>query len=566
MIASRLASAVIAALVVGSLASAQVETVRSSVDSSGIEGNDSSGADWNDGQMGAVISADGHVVAFASRASNLVSGDMNGMWDVFVHDMVSGLTERISVDSSGAEADGDSSWPALSSDGVIVTFTSSATNLIGNDTNGSGDVFVHDRSTGLTELVSMDSNGVQGNHWSDSPSMSTDGQIIAFSSSSSNLVASDTNGVIDIFVRNRSTGVTERVSVDSTGTESDGESRFPAVSADGLIVSFASAATNLVVGDSNGVDDVFTGDLATGITDRVSVDSTGTQGNSNSGWSGPSPLSSNGQVVAFASDASNLVAGDTNKKRDIFVRDRAGGTTEIVSVNSLGVEGNGNSDLPAVSADGQNVAFESDASRLVAGDGNGCRDVFVHHRQGGFTERVSVDSSGAESSWLSIQSSMSADGYLVMFENPGSDLIIGDNNGAWDVFANGCTTDASWSNYGNGWPGSNGIPGFTSRSNPVLGTTITLDLGNSSSNPTVGLVFLGYQRTSIHSNWGGDLLVVPAITIPITLSYGGDTFTGRIWNDPSLCGSAIDLQAVEADSGASKGVSFTAGLELVLGR
>src|SRR5439155_932379 len=188
-------------------------TTRVSVDSSGAEGNDES--------YGSSISADGQIVAFESMASNLVAGDTNSYADVFVHDRSTGLTERVSVDSSGAEGNSGSYDPSISADGQIVVFQSYASNLVAGDTNGVFDIFVHDRSTGLTERVSVDSSGAEGNGYSADSSISADGQIVAFESMAKNLVAGDTNATYDVFVHDRSTGRTERVSVDSSGAEAN---------------------------------------------------------------------------------------------------------------------------------------------------------------------------------------------------------------------------------------------------------------------------------------------------------------------------------------------------------
>jgi cold shock CspA family protein len=215
------------------------------------------------------------------------------------------------------------------------------------------------------------------------------------------------------------------------------------------------------------------------------------------------------------------------------------------------------------------VAFASGATNLVAGDTNGFDDVFVHDRATGITERVSVDSSGVEGNDYSSNSNrraISADGQVVAFGSLATNLVAGDTNGTEDVFVHESCEIATWSNYGAGFPGTNGIPAITSQQNPVLGTTITIDVANSYGNPTVGLLFIGFQQTIVPTNKGGDLLVVPALTAPITFSYGGDSFTGDIPDDHTLCGVAVDVQVIEADPGAAKGMSFTAGLELVLGR
>jgi Tol biopolymer transport system component len=531
------------------------DTTRVSVNSSGTQGNGDS--------LDPAISADGEIVAFASLADNLVAGDKNRSYDVFVHDRPTGTTERVSIDSSGAEGHGNSKGPSISSDGRFVAFFSDASNLVSGDTNGFLDVFVHDRQTGTTERVSVDSVGSEGNSDSDTPWISADGMIVAFWSLASNLVSGDANGVSDIFVHDRQTGTTERISVDSAGTESNGTSTHASISADGQRVAFVSFGSNLVSGDTNGAADVFLHDRQAGTTERLSVDSAGTEANSSSYGAS---ISADGQLVAFASFGSNLVSGDTNGAADVFVHDRATGTTELVSVDSTGTEGNSDSYDPSISADGQIVAFWSNASNLVSGDSNGRIDIFAYERQTGTTELVSVASDGTQGNFNSANPTTCADGHIVAFESSASNLVVGDTNGSEDVFIHElCITPASWSNYGAGFPGTNGVPSFTSQQNPMIGTTITLDLGNSYGNPTAGLLFVGFQRADLHSNWGGDLLVAPALVIPTSFSYGGNSYSGDLPSDWELCGFVIDLQAIEADPGAAKGVSFTPGLELLLG-
>jgi len=549
-----LESAALGVLLLAAPADGQ-ETTRVSVKSSGEQGNGNSAL--------SAISADGRIVAFSSDASNLVAGDTNGTVDVFVHRRSAGITRRVSVDSSGVQGNGDSLDPSISADGLIVAFGSYASNLVSGDRNGYPDIFVHDRSTGITERVSVDSSGKQGNSDSYDPSISADGQIVAFYSHATNLVASDTNGTIDVFVHDRSTGLTERVSVNLSGAEGNSQSELPSISADGQIVAFESYASNLVAGDTNGFFDIFVHDRSTGRTKRVSVDSSGAEGNSHSEL--PS-ISADGQIVTFHSAASNLVVGDTNVNWDVFVHDPSTGITERVSVDSSGAEGNGASFVSAISSDGQIVAFESVASNLVAGDTNGVVDAFVHDRSTGITERVSVDSSGKQGNSSSEYPSISADGQIVAFQSRASNLVVGDTNGNWDVFVHErCAIDATWTNYGAGFPGTNGVPSFTSRSDPVLGTTLTLDLANSHGASTVGLLFAGFQRTQIHLSLGGDLLVVPVFMLVVGLPPGGTSIIGDIPIEHELCGFPIDLQALELDPGAANGVSFTPGLELLLG-
>src|SRR5438034_1099294 len=243
-------------------------TERVSVASGGTtEGNDTS--------LGSALSADGRFVAFTSAAPDLVAGDTNGVSDVFVHDRQTGATERVSVDSAGTQGNGESTDVALSADGRFVAFTSAAPDLVTGDTNGVADVFVHDRQTGTTERVSVDSAGTQANGAGTGVALSADGRFVAFTSAAPDLVAGDTNGAADVFVHDRQTGRTERVSVDSAGTQANGASCGGALSADGRFVAFASAAPDLVAGDTNGAADVFVHDRQTGTTERVSVDSAG---------------------------------------------------------------------------------------------------------------------------------------------------------------------------------------------------------------------------------------------------------------------------------------------------
>ena len=271
------------------------------------------------------ISADGRFVAFAAWARNLAPGDTNGFGDVFVHDRGTGTTERLSVDRTGTEANDTIHQPAISGDGHVVAFVSAATNLVPGDTNGQADVFVHDRPSGTTERVSVNSAGAEGDGSSERPTLSADGRYVAFSSSATNLVPGDTNGQSDVFVHDRRTGTTERVSVDSAGTEANGWSERPSISADGRFVAFCSYATNLVPRDTNGRWDEFVHDRQTHTTERVSVDSAGTEGN---GDSRGASLSADGRFVAFASDANNLVPWDTNSVTDVFVRDRSSASSE----------------------------------------------------------------------------------------------------------------------------------------------------------------------------------------------------------------------------------------------
>jgi Tol biopolymer transport system component len=416
-------------IVTFSFASAWAQTTaRVSVDSNGVQGNNGSGAYYRPTS----ISADGRYVAFFTRASNLVPGDTNGAEDVFVHDRQTGTTTRVSVDSAGLQANFDCWAPSISADGRYVAFWSLASNLVQGDTNGTADVFVRDGQTGATTRVSLDSAGLQGNAGSGDPSISADGRYVAFDSGASNLVPGDTNGAQDVFVHDRQTGTTMLVSVDSSGLQGNRHSSRPSISADGRYVAFTSDAANLVPGDTNGITDTFVHDCQTGATRRVSVDSAGLQADGAS-YGFPS-ISADGRFVAFENAATNLVPGDTNGWEDVFVHDWQTGVTTRVSVGSLGQQANFIGEYPSISADGRFVAFASEASNLVPGDTNGDWDTFVHDCQTGVTARVSVDSAGVQGNGASSMPSISADGRCVAFWSLAGFLVPGDTNNTDDIF------------------------------------------------------------------------------------------------------------------------------------
>jgi hypothetical protein len=421
-------------------------------------------------------------------------------------------------------------------------------------------MYLRDRSTATTEVVSTGIWGA-GNGVSDNGTITTDGSLVSFSSASDNLVWGDSNLVADIFLRDRAAGTTTRISLSPTGFQANAPSALPRITPDGRFVVFWSSASNLVTGDTNATRDVFVYDVSAGTIERDSVDSSGAEGNDRSA---AGSISADGRFVAFHSAATNLVSGDTNGAADIFVHDRTTGVTERVSVDSAGGEADDDSSVASISSDGRFVAFQSSATNLVSGDTNGREDIFVHDRSTGTTTRVSVDSNGTEANLFSHGPKISGSGATVAFQSFASNLVTGDTNYVADIFVNDSDV-AAWTNYGAGFPGTNGVPTFTSSGDPTLGTSITLDLANSLAQPTIGLLFAGVQRATLHTNRGGDLLLLPLLAIPIAFSYSGDQFPWSIPADGTLAGLTIDLQAVEADVGAAKGVSFSAGLELAVG-
>ncbi len=284
-----------------------------------------------------------------------------------------------------------------------------------------------------TERVSVSSAGGQGDAASAGAAVSASGRFIAFASDAANLVAGDTNGVADIFVRDRRLGITRRVSIGPRGSESNGPSSLPAISADGRFVAFISEGSNLVVKDTNDTRDVFVRDLLKGTTRRVSVSSAGGQGNA-----GIEPyriaISGNGRFVTFASGASNLVPKDRNDCSDVYVRDRWHGTTRLVSRSSAGAPGNTCSFTSAISPDGRFVAFDSYASNLVGGDTNDASDVFVRDLRTATTRRVSVSSAGVQGAENSFDPAISAGGRFIAFDSFADNLVPGGTSAAFSVF------------------------------------------------------------------------------------------------------------------------------------
>ena len=422
--------------------------------------------------------------------------------------------ERVSVESgTGAEADEGSYVPgAITPDGRFVAFLSSATNLsnnVGEDTNGAADVFVRDRELGTTERVSVaNDTGTQAADGVDASidatlGISADGRYVAFASFSNDLVPGDTNecengetlgGCADVFVRDRMTGVTERVSVGPGGLQGDGNSRFPRISDDGRYVAFASSATNLLGpgNDTNGIDDVFVHDRVTHTTERVSVGNDGQEAVGADAEDRHLDMSPDGRYVVFDFRSTNLPNGDTHvgPQLDVFVRDRVAGTTDQVGIAGFGdflfvpsispdgryvvaqlqsvtnpysgdivikdrqtgtfelidvkpdgsVPDIGFSLAPTVSADGRFVLFGSDASDLLGSghDTNGTNDLFIRDRLLGITTRV-TGAGGAQpdASNFDVHGQISRDGYSVLFSSSATNFIAADGNDASDVFLKG---------------------------------------------------------------------------------------------------------------------------------
>jgi uncharacterized repeat protein (TIGR01451 family) len=379
-----LTTLVAALAAVGLAAHSEGAIERISVSSTGAQGNQDSEA--------SSISSDARYVAFVSFADNLVPEDTNGAADIFVRDRLDGTTERVSVGANGRQSDGDSGVlglmgePDISADGRFVAFASMASNLAGRDSNQNSDVFVHDRATGTTELISVSLTGDPASGID--PSISGDGRFVSFTSAAFDLVPGDTGFRSHIYVRDRQSGTTERVDVANDGTLGDNEAFTSELSADGRYVAFDTFSDNLVPNDGDGSVDVFVHDRQTHVTEGISTvaPSTGLFRHSSL-----ASITRNGRFVGFSSDETNIVPGDTNNWTDAFLYDRDTDTVERVSVGTGGVQGDRGSFSPHAREDGRVVIFASDATNLVPGDTNDAVDVYRRNLDTGVTERLVWD-------------------------------------------------------------------------------------------------------------------------------------------------------------------------------
>ncbi|MEO0834643.1 MAG: hypothetical protein AAFY16_01380 [Cyanobacteria bacterium J06642_3] len=385
---------------------------RISVANNGTQANGQSGSNS--------ISDDGRFVTFESNATNLVAGDTNGQTDTFIYDSSNQTVELISLAPDGSLANGSSNSGSISGDGDYIAFASFADNLVPNDNNEQRDIFLYDRVNETTELISIASDGTQANGLSLFSTTNANGRYVVFESNADNLVANDTNGTKDIFVRDRVNQTTSRIKVGLNGAQANSDLNLGSISDDGRYISFWSDASNLVAGDSNGFSDVFVYDRVNQTTELVnSINGADANGASTSGF-----ISGDGSYVVYESDASNLVSNDTNGFSDVFVYNRDNQTTELVSVASEGTLGNGDSRSASISDDGQMVAFLSEANNLVAADTNAESNVFVHDLADQTTKLLDGDSFPT----------LSGDGQSLIFNSSFSTLVSDDTNDTGDVF------------------------------------------------------------------------------------------------------------------------------------
>lgn len=572
--------------------------------------NASNGGDPDHTSFDPCLSADGRRLVFTSAASDLVPGaiDGNGVTDIYVRELDTGVTRRVSMSFNGSETFAPSRMATISADGSTVAFASGDPTLVPGDVNQHWDVFVVDLASGATELVSRSSQGVLGNGSSFFPALSADGRYVAFETLARNFVAGDTNFRWDVYRHDRFTGETELVSRTPTGRGGNHNSggNFqdgPSISADGRTVAFWSRASDLVPFDTNNMgtsmpfcdvcgDDIFVFDFALGSMQRLSVTPFGAE--SNAASYNPS-LSADARFVAFESAASDLIASDTNGACDVFVVDRDSdgngvydepGTwlTQLVSVASDGAQGNawsGGTPFtrrgPTISADGKVVIFTSEASNLASGDAPHTSDLFRHDLSSGVTTCVSVDLIGNPAG-LSFDSAPSHDGAVCAFTSGSTKLVRNDLTEREDVFVRrraadptlycaaqvnslGCTALFSSS----GVPGPHGDPFVVTASRLRLNTQgfLVYSLAGAAHVPFgAGHLCLSapWTRTQIGStgNDGSGSLCGGFLTLDF------DAWFTTGWGPRPASGEHVWVQTWSRDSGAEFGSNLSGGLEFVL--
>ncbi|MCC2653770.1 MAG: hypothetical protein K0Q60_3936 [Microvirga sp.] len=376
-----------------------------------------SGENPDNGSLNPSLSADGTRIAFRSPATNYLPGDADGLSDLYVKDLITGAVVRGDTASDGSQSNAPpEEFPSLSANGNRLAFGSAGSNLVPDDNNGTVDVFVKDLASGHTMRASTAADGTEANDVSSAGSLSADGHIVAFWSAATNLVPGDTNNAIDVFVKNLDTGAIALASSNAHRMPGNGNSfsfdGSPALSADGTRVLFSSLADNLVPRDTNGTYDTFVKDLRTGEVTRVSVSASGQQIN---GDSVGSAISADGTKMLFASAADNLVRDDTNGLVDLFVKDLR--TGEVIRANTAADGAEARSDLfgiPAFSGDGNTVAFALMNGTLTLDRGPGF-----------YVKDLSTGTLGfvPDASYFS---SLSFDGSRVAFDRPDQNLYMAD--------------------------------------------------------------------------------------------------------------------------------------------
>lgn len=539
------------------LALALFATANLSAQSLTIASANSAGAPGNGHSTACQVSASGRFVAFESGATNLVAGDTNDFRDVFVRDRWTSQTTRVSVSSTGTQANGPCRLGGLSADGRFVAFSTVANTIVPGDTNGQEDVFVHDRQTGSTARVSVSSAGAESNGWSNFAGrvdLSADGRYVAFDSNASNLVAGDTNSLPDVFVRDTWTGTTTRESVTSLGVEGDSASVNPAITPDGRYVVFESSAFNLDPNIWPIQTQIYRRDRLLGITISV-CESALNPGYSGNGGAWSADVSADGNRIAFLSVADNLVAGDGNFVADVFVRDVSSGSLTPVSVTPAGSVGNfATLAHLSISNDGRFVLFDSKATDLapgIGGTGNQA-NFFRRDLQTNTTLLLSKTPAGVAGNQFQpseYRSGLAADGRVCAFPCSATDLVAADGNGAFDIFVSVDGLEA----FGAGTPGCLGAHVITGTSVPKIGNADFAILNEKSPASALGLCLVANAQDPAGSDPFAIGVALHVDPLSATEFLGLDAFASGLGiatcaapipANPLLAGSSWYAQAI----------------------
>ncbi|MCB0221706.1 MAG: hypothetical protein KDH09_18560 [Chrysiogenetes bacterium] len=382
---------------------------RPSLVSKGAEGQ---GGDGD--SLGSIANADGRYSAFASDSDNFVQGDENSSSDIFFFDKEKGKAEAISVNDTGELGNGASTNGVMSSCARYLAYESDATNLVPGDTNGVTDIYFRDRHTNHTKRISITEKGVEPNAPSLQPSISGCGAFVAFTSAATTLSSADTHGVTQIYIKDQAFGGLRLVSL-FNGKPGEYASADPALSPNADEIAFQTSIKNLEADTRESTMQLVLTDLKTG---EIVLVSRTPQNKPANGNSGEPAISRGGRYVVFSSDATDMTdTQNTHGGAEVFLYDRETSTVTQVSTTTIGRAPDGPSMHPSISDNGRYVAFESAATNLVPGDTNRSNDMFVLDRESSLIERTTVDADGNELEGDCIAGRISNDGRFVTFQS-----------------------------------------------------------------------------------------------------------------------------------------------------
>jgi hypothetical protein len=450
--------------------------------------------------VGSSLSADGTKVAFHSAATNLDPGDTDATLDIYVKDLTTGDITLASTSDTGVKGNSQSFTPSLSDDGTKVAFVSSSTNLV---SGAAGGVYVKDLTTGTITLASTSDAGVSGNSGANEPSLSADGNKVAFLSGATNLDPGDTDSLADVYVKDLTTGNITLASTSDTGVKANIRSLQPSLSDDGTRVAFWTQATNLDPADTDTNADVYVKDLTTGDITLASTSDTGAKGDRSS--TGPS-LSADGTKLALESEATNFGPGAATPGADVYVKDLTTGDITLAATSDAGAIGDRFSVDPSLSGDGTRVAFWTPATNLDPGDTREDYDVYVKDLASGDITLVSTSDNGVKSvgdTELQGPPSPSADGSRVAFSSEATNLDPADTDTDLDIYVKqlpATSTAIAISDCSNSQSGTAAVVELRSYGARPLGCPVSLGGRPGSDYPDQTPVLLG-ANPSLRIDW-----------------------------------------------------------------